>query len=308
MAIVNIGVGLAANDGSGDSIRDAFVKTNSNFAFLDAARQNLVTGNLTATGTTANVTFNTGRASYWTGTFYLNGYEIATTNRTFDGGTVTKQTLFTDPTVATSTGSGALQLTAGGLGVVGDSYFGNVFVGNLSSTYNLTTATVNSGSGTFTGAVSTGPLTITGASSSTGNIIVGNVSALSSNPTQRNVAAYYGFFQEVSGTVQTAAQPNITQLGSLISLSVTGNVTAANLIVGNINSTGNITTTSNLIVKDFTATGFGNLAGNLVSLHVASGVGTFANATVQDVPSNYHVTNKAYVNTTVIGFAIGLGS
>ena len=55
MAIVNIGVGIAPNDGNGDSIRDAFVKTNNNFAFLDAARQNLVTANLVATGTTANV-------------------------------------------------------------------------------------------------------------------------------------------------------------------------------------------------------------------------------------------------------------
>ena len=308
MAIVNIGVGLTANDGSGDSIRDAFVKANSNFAFLDAARQNLVTGNLTAIGTTANVTFTTGLPSYWTGTFYLNGYEIATTNRTFDGGTVTKQTLFTEPTQATSTGSGAVQLTAGGLGVVGDSYFGNLFTSNLSTTYGFTTSTLNSGSGTFTGAVSTGPMTIAGDSTATGNIVVGNVSALDSNPTQRNVAAYYGFFQQVSGTIQTAAQPNVTSVGPLVSLAVTGNVTAANLTVGNIKSTGNITTTSNLIVKDFTATGFGNLAGNLVSRNIASGVGTFANATVQDIPSNYHVTNKAYVNSTVIGFAIGLGS
>lgn len=50
MAISDINIGQTPNDGTGDSIRDAFDKVNQNFTFLDESRQNLVTGNLTATG------------------------------------------------------------------------------------------------------------------------------------------------------------------------------------------------------------------------------------------------------------------
>jgi hypothetical protein len=159
----------------------------------------------------------------------------------------------------------------------------------------------------FTGAVSTGPLTISGASTATGNIIVGNVSALTTNDTKRNVASYFGYFQEVTGTIQTAAQTNITQVGTLLSLSITGNVSSANVVTGNVRASANITANNVTITTNLKA-GWGEVTGNLYSQHINAGVGTFANATVQTVPSNYHVTNKSYVNSTVIGFAIGLGS
>jgi hypothetical protein len=39
MAIQNINVGLAANDGTGDDLREAFIKINQNFQNLDGIAQ-----------------------------------------------------------------------------------------------------------------------------------------------------------------------------------------------------------------------------------------------------------------------------
>lgn len=304
MSIQNIGIGLVANDGLGDSIRDAFRKTNENFTYLDNLTQNLVTGSLTASG---NITLDATVASYWTGTIFLNGSRVATTDSRFEGGRVPGVTYFDSATPSTSTTTGAVILTAGGLAVAAPSNFGDLAAGNVTVTYNLSGAAVTSGTGVFTSEVSTGPLTINGASTATGNIIVGNVSAATTNATQRNVAAYYGYFQSLNGTLQTASQPNITQVGTLISLGITGNVSSANVVTGNIKASANITANNASITTNLKA-GWGEVSGNLYSRHVNAGVGTFANATVQDVPSNYHVTNKNYVNSTIIGFAIGLGS
>ena len=69
-ALVNDQVGRLRLILGDDRTRDAFIKANDNFTFLDNARQNLTTGNLTATG---NITLQASVPSYWTGTYYLNG-------------------------------------------------------------------------------------------------------------------------------------------------------------------------------------------------------------------------------------------
>jgi hypothetical protein len=48
--------------------------------------------------------------------------------------------------------------------------------------------------------------------------------------------------------------------------------------------------------------------GNVTAGNVVAAIGTYANLTVQDIPSNFHVTTKGYVNSLVVAFAIGLGS
>jgi hypothetical protein len=48
----------------------------------------------------------------------------------------------------------------------------------------------------------------------------------------------------VAGTVYTAAQPNITSVGTLSSLAVTGNVTAGNINAGNLLTTNNLSVTT----------------------------------------------------------------
>jgi hypothetical protein len=295
MAIVDIGVGLSSNDGTGDSIRDAFIKTNSNFQYLDDATKNLVTGNLTVTG---NVTFATVRDSYWTGNFYLNGVEIATVNNLFDGGTVANITIFQNATQATANTTGAVQIT-GGLGVAKNSYLTDVFAKSLTVAENITTTSFNSAGGIFTGDVATGALSVAGTLAVTGNISGANMSA--------NTAV----FTNVQGSIITNAQPFITSLGTLTELSTTGNIEAANLTLsglgkltavevslsGAITVAGNIESAASAVI-----------AGNITGQNISAGIGNFDSATVNNIPSNFHVTNKGYVNSTVVAFALGLGS
>ena len=153
---------------------------------------------------------------------------------------------------------------------------GNVSAGNVSATDvsgttlggTLTTAAQPNVTsvGTLTslavtGNASAGNLSTGGALSVTGNANVGNIggtngvftnvsgngSALSAI-TGANVTGQVGNAL-VAGTVYTAAQPNITSVGTLSSLSVTGNIDA-----------GNLTTTGVLSV---TGNGTSSIAGNL---------------------------------------------
>jgi hypothetical protein len=292
MAILEIGVGLTPNDGTGDSIRDAFIKTNQNFTFLDEARQNLITGNLTATG---NISFQATAPSYWTGTYFLNGSEVATVNNLFSGGTVRNPTEFTSDADSTSNVTGAV-IVSGGLGVAGNTTLTDVEARNITvlqdlssttfqttfltaladtATGNLTTTGINNTTGNLTAANVTAQIQVTAQRAIlSGNLIVGNIIAdnigsFGGNVTTANVSGFKGTFTQVAGTVQTAAQPNITSLGALTSLAVTGNTSA------------------------------GNVSGN---------IGTFDNITVQSIPTVKSVTTKEYVTATVVGFAIGLGS
>jgi hypothetical protein len=94
-------------------------------------------------------------------------------------------------------------------------------------------------------------------------------------------------------------------------LTTSGNVTAANLTVygtwGHANIGGNVYANNVSITNNLSAN-WGSVTANLYSQHINSGVGTFANVTVQSFPSNYHVPSKGYVNSTAVAFAIGLGS
>jgi hypothetical protein len=59
----------------------------------------------------------------------------------------------------------------------------------------------------------------------------------------------------LTGTVSTAAQPNITSVGTLTSLAVSGNITSANVTTGNIASSANITAI-NIGVGSIYSTGY----------------------------------------------------
>lgn len=296
MAISEINVGAIPNDGTGDSIRDAFIKANDNFTFLDESRQNLTTGNLTATG---NITLDsTGFPSYWSGDFYIDGVQIATVGTLFSGGTVANPTTFQSTTPSTSNVTGAVVVT-GGLGVGGSAYMSSLFAKNFTSETSVAGATLTIGGlSQLQGAVETGNVTTAGFNSTSGNLTAGNVSA------------FKGTYTLLSGTLQTNAQPHVTSLGTLTGLSVSGNVTAANLTLtgwGNITAA-NATlsgklSTANLLVSANTVIG-----GNITAGNVIAGIGTFGNLTVTTIPTPKSVTTKEYVTATVVGFAIGLGS
>ena len=147
-------------------------------------------------------------------------------------------------TPATTTTTGAL-VVAGGVGVAVNLYVGGTIYANISG--NLVApgsntqilfndgGTVSADSGliynkttdalTATGTVTAGNLSTAGTLSVTGNANVGNIGAAA------------GVFTTVEGPLTTAAQPNITSVGTLTALTVTGNVTGGNLNTsGNVNS------------------------------------------------------------------------
>ena len=86
----------------------------------------------------------------------------------------------------------------------------------------------------------------------TGNLVAGNVIA-------NTIGTLTG---NVSGTILTASQPNITSVGTLTSLAVTGNVSAGNVLVG-ATTYANLSITSTASGSDFTIGQVG-ATGNLI--------------------------------------------
>lgn len=77
---------------------------------------------------------------------------------------------------------------------------------------------------------------------------------------------------QTADTVRNAAQPNITSVGTLTSLTVSGNINSANLNVTNTFNAGNITTPGTIGTTNLNVTGNGNISGNTV----VSGSGTLS--------------------------------
>jgi hypothetical protein len=295
MAISDINIGQTPNDGTGDSIRDAFDKVNQNFTFLDESRQNLVTGNLTATG---NISLRASVPSFWTGTYFLNGVQIATVGTLFSGGTVSDPTIFQATTPSTSNITGAVTI-AGGLGVGGDAFLSALNARSLLVEQNISGATLSIGGvAQFDAAVATANLTTTGTNSTSGNL------------TAANVAATKGTFSQLAGSLLTNSQPFVTSLGTLSELAVTGNISAANITLtwGQLSATRAVITGNAIVGSNLLVTGSAAVTGNVATRHIDSGIGTFANITVTSIPTVKSVTTREYVTSTVVGFAIGLGS
>lgn len=124
MSLQPINVGQTANDGSGDSVRAAFIKANENFTYLQASIVDLVANSLVSTN---NVRFDGG--GLFTGTFKIratdldNYYDIATTNSLFTGGPVSGITTFTNAQDSSNPTGGAVVVT-GGVGVAKNLYVG----------------------------------------------------------------------------------------------------------------------------------------------------------------------------------------
>ena len=206
--------------------------------------------------------------------------------------------VMTDPVTTVGTSdvnfvqfSGAGSFTAGaGLTLTGTEF--SVNVDNLTTDISggnvvvktsaqLTTPNIGEATGTSltaTGNVAGGNLTTAGVVSATGNITGGNV------------AGTTGTFTDVAGSLTTAAQPNVTSLGTLTSLAVTGNTNSGNLVTGgvvdatgnvaggNLTSGGVVEVTGNVIGGNLTTAGVvaatGNVSGgNLTTAGIVSATG-----------------------------------
>ena len=195
---------------------------------------------------------------------------------------------------------------------------GNVYANILTATSNITGPNVIANTGAFYGS-GAGLTNITG----------GNVTGTVANATYATSAGA----ATTAGTVTTAAQPNITSVGNLTSLAVTGNV-SANYFIGNgslltglssgslangnssvtipsANGNINLTAGGNVTLV-VTSTG-SNITGALVvSSNITAGSGTGGNITGANlVSANYFtgtLTTAAQPNITSVGNLATVGT
>lgn len=202
------------------------------------------------TGTVANAAFATAAAT--AGTVTTNAQPNITSVGTLTGLTVT------NTITGNITGSAGTAATAGTVTTNAQP--------NITSVGILTALSV---SGNITGANVTG--THFGSGAALSSLTGANVTGTVANATFATSAGSAGTATSAvtAGTVTTAAQPNITSVGTLSSLSVSGNTSGANLsVTGNIIS--NNLATNIIGAASITATGnitstMGTVSGNLIT-------------------------------------------
>jgi hypothetical protein len=215
MAIEHIGTGTRANDGTGESIKSAFDKVNTNFNYLDVDR--IPT---------------------------LISQEVANINSSFTGGTINNQTTFLDQTNSSSATSGAVVVT-GGLGVGGDAHFAyqltvpTINATTINSTnINVTSLAITGGiDDTSIGDTTPGPAKFTTLASTDlttlDSLQVTNGTTF--NGTVQSTGTYYGPAVSVTGDV-AGTTATFAGSGQFNSIGVTNTVSA-----GNLTSTGSLT-------------------------------------------------------------------
>ncbi len=296
---------------------------------------NLTTGNLITSGTGGNISdANYVIANYFSG----NGSLLTSITGANVTGYVPLANAANTATSATTAGTvtTAAQPNITSVGTLSSlSVTGNVtanyFIGNGATLTNLTGANVTgyvplanaantATSATTAGTVTTAAqpnITSVGTLSSlsvTGNVsanyFIGNGATLTSI-TGANVTGYVPLANAANtatsattaGTVTTAAQPNITSVGTLSSLSVTANITAGNINGGNAIVanyfvgdgsllTGLPASYSNTNVAAYLPTYTGNLSASNLSVTTSANLGAVGNITITGGSANYVLTTN----------------
>lgn len=145
-------------------------------------------------------------------------------------------TTFPAAVPSTSSITGAITVPNGGIGVGGNvnagGFVGN-FWGNITNPVQTGITTVGSlGNLTVLGTTSTSSLQATsvGATNVLATFIQGtSITGSTVSATSINAATIGNLGAVLTGTLSTAAQPNVTSLGTLTSLNVSGNITAGNV-------------------------------------------------------------------------------
>ena len=281
-----------------------------------------VGGNLSVTGNTylSNVAVSgqvTGDVRLYGGTVYINDDPVITSQSTFSGGNVANPTRIISKTISTRANTGAL-IVDGGAGIVGNLYAGGNFVVTNSASAKHATFTTNVVVGTHSNVVawSNGAVkatltpgsqpNITGLGSLTQLNLAGNIYAGAANSYDigeastpfASVYAYGVTATQLTGAIQTASQTNITAVGTLGTLAVTGNATVGNVaatkgtfsnIAGNLITAAqpNITslgTLTSLAVTGSVTAGANVTAGNLIA---TSSIRTSTGANIIMAPNTY---------------------
>jgi len=172
----------------------------------------------------------------------------------------------------------------GGNANLGNAVRANYFIGDGSQLTGVAATTFISGTSNINSPVANGNINVSvgGVSnvlvvSNTGIIVTSNITSGNANLGNLATANYF------SGTLTTAAQPNITSVGTLSNLTVTSNITSGNANLGNA-------VTANYFI------GSGN---NLSNIQAANISGTVANANYAAYAGN--VVTAAQPNITSVG-------
>ena len=264
-----VSLGVTGNASAGNVSGTTGTFTNIRGTILDASQTNITqVGTLVSLGVTGNAT--TGNVSGATGTFTsIRGaiLDASQTNITTVGTLIGLSV-----TNAIATGS----INTSNAQITG----GNVSVATATAT-NFSTANAVIAGGNITATPigvanpSTGAFTTLQA---TGVSYLGNVTANLIQLTEL-VANTRVTGTLLSGYIETQNQPNITAVGTLVSLGVTGNASAGNLTVTNTITTGNINIAGTLGILNINA----NLTGVTANVDGITVTGTaFANSTVSN--------------------------
>jgi hypothetical protein len=274
----------------GVGIGDKLYVGNGIYGILQTASQTNITtvGTLTTLSSSAStVTFtsSTVSSSISTGTLVITGGvgiggDINTGgNLTISGSLSGVTTInasnivtFTNNTSSSTSSTGALVVT-GGVGIGGSLYVGGSINGTIgtSSQPNITaigtlTSLSSSGAVTFTAgtvssSTSTGSLVVTGGVGISGSLYVGD---------------------SINGTINTAAQTNITSIGILTSLSSSGIVTFTSATASTTSTNGSLVVTGGVgIGGSINTNGNLSISGSLSGITTlgASGIATLSNTT-----------------------------
>jgi len=267
----------------------------------DAAQPNITSvgtlTSLTVTGNASAGNLSTGGALSVTGNANVGNLGATGVVATTLGGTLTTAA---QPNI-TSVG------TLTGLGVNGNITAANitantgVFTGNGSGLTALNASNISSG-------------TLAQARLANSNVILGNtaltlgatvttVTGLSSVTSTTFVGALTGA-ATTAGTVTTNAQPNITSVGTLTSVTVSGNANVGNLNSGNGNFTGDLTVLGNANIGNGAG---GTISGaNLVSANFLAGTLTTAASAQPNITSVGTLSSLAVTGNVTAGNFVGI--
>ena len=300
---------IANNISAGNVINTGVLNATSNVSAAgNVTGSNLVTGGaVTAVGTIRGGNLTTGGLVSATGNITTTAFFVG------DGGFLSNVTAISNVTTSQITNGTTVMAIAGPNGNIFATVnaVGNILVlstggasvtGTMSATGNVTGSNVNTG----------------GLVSATGNINGGNVNAGIGNFTtvigaanansltsgtvgaDRLSGSYVinvtGNVSGTAATVTNAAQANITSVGTLTALSVSGNIVGGNVsTAGLITATGNVNTSAGVLAT-------GNIrGGNLISAGLITATGNITGGNLSGTSIVGTLTTVAQNNITSVG-------
>jgi hypothetical protein len=293
------GVAWSFGGGAGATVAGANTQIQFNDAGSFGASANLTFDKTSNTLTVAKISAN------GAGLTSLTGANVTGTvaNATYAVSAGTADSATTAGTVTTAAQGNITSVgTLTSLGVTGNITSGNANLGNLTSSNYF------SGNGSLLSSITGGNVTGAVAYATTANAVAGaNVSGQVSYAATANAVAGSNVMGQVgnsliAGTVYTNAQPNITSVGTLSSLNVTGNLSSGNANLGNL-VIANYFSGNGSLLTGISAISAGYIANGNSNINIPSANGNIA----MSVAGNANIIVVTGTGVNIAGYA-NLGS